>query len=149
MPKTRAFSRKPIPGYGDVRYQAPVMEQAPVVKEPTKAEQAMAYLESERKVAPGRYTYLQTVLGDINGGVLQWSVLRPDELVALLNEEWGFKQSAIAMGNDAEVASVERVMNAALAELTRQGGTWTEPAPPVRDDPFNPPKPPNDPTRGR
>lgn len=151
MPKTRAFSRKPVPGYGDSRYKAPVMEQASVTKsyEEQKAEEARAYLESERNVAAGRYTYLQTVLGEINGGRLAWSDLRVDELQALLAEEAGFKQAAIAMGNDAEVAKVQAVMNAALAELQRQGGSWFEPAAPQRDDPFNPPTPPHDPTRGR
>lgn len=134
MPKTRAFSRKSVPGYGDSRYRAPVMEQAPVTKsyEEQKSEEARAYLESERKVAPGRYTYLQTVLGEINGGRLAWSDLRIDELQALLAEEAGFKQAAIAMGDDAEVAKVQAVMNAAMAELQRQGGSWFEPAPPER-----------------
>jgi hypothetical protein len=34
MPKTRAFSRKPVPGYGDSRYKAPVVEETMVMKLP-------------------------------------------------------------------------------------------------------------------
>lgn len=143
MPKTRAFSRKPVPGYGDSRYRAPVITEPPVTKswEEQKTEEALAYLESERKVTPPRYTYLQTVLGEINGGRLPWSVLRIDELQALLTEEWGFKQGAIAMGDDAAIASINSVMDAALAELQRQGGSWTEPPPPERAPLTVPPAP--------
>ena len=100
----------------------------------------MAYFDNEPKLHPGNPgAYVPTLLGYTWLGFDKFS---QEELLWVLNEYDRIKHNEQQSGNDAGVKAAQSFIDEAKKFYK---GEWTDPV----YTPFEAPKPPNDPTRGR
>lgn len=129
MPKTRAFSRKPVPGYGDSRYKAPVIEEPAVTKswEEQKAEEALAYLYQQREAEVNRpptqepFHYMPTVIGEVMGGRISISLLTVNELTWWADWYTADVKKGENAGDAEWAAKARQYLAPAVAELNARG----------------------------